>query len=1137
MVSVPICRSGLSGYPRLNLPVSTGQSEFCLLSHLHPNHGARIPNFYRSGGCNRFENLGKFFLSSACAKLILMKKTALVFFAYLLSLIAYLFLGSQSPIQAACFPVDPQTGQCSTGLAACSNDTTCCTDPIECSTRTASCSTDKPGERIPSCDVCGDILFCSGNNYRACTTDEPPFPAPAPGTRNGSGVINNPPSSVRFNNVSYPVPSNGLYFCDSNVYGCGNSLCRSGSAPSPSSTPIPAKDPRNEFPKLNYPCNQTRNPEFHPTRPYPGNPCDPLIPKSWPEKDYISFACGKSLTPKDKVKLPGYLNLGAITETLPDKPSTNDVNKYFRCKDDPSKICTVRKQDYKVNLNLNQASLPILGNSELQGLTDAQKVNQYLLWYLAGTSQATEQKPLDTRNPEDAKRLVDFSGPIKKLLPFYVNHAIKRDEIILGKDSLQKDVIENQIHNYIVGCQKDVDFSYVWTAVKDWFNTVISAIRAGPGTVINLLKLAGKVASFIVSAPTTAANLKTTLESINVSTFGEIKTIMEDSGFNDIAEAVAELGAYGRDYLKNLAQLINDLSLGVQEKCTTSRDEKRLLDFKGTNPAGYLAGYPNRYPPDPKNYDDFDKYWNDYLNWTGRAEFLFFSFDSPFLPNIWAELFKNVPLSTLEDSVGEVTVSVIDDPKHQPEGIITQNPDLKMTLKIDGGTDARLFFPHVRALDALSSILQNLYAPKSATQKPNYSGEITEHQEAGDGPAGDPSKTIEVVSGDNNSSVKPGADAPFALFESHDSLCDLKDVRWNPGDTLYGDTINANLSYYQIFEYSPQDTGGSCLPDSASCSPAGSNCCSGSCNEQGAGTSFAGYYCAQTQPVELTTKGRVAVFTKTPLIDKIYEKLVTGEGSLLKRFLFRLAPYSIEIRDIPAVTSAGYSSNAQETIAGDESGGGEIYFPRVGTIFDTILGGASSNYNLQKLLRPKGFGESTGGNGQCSSLEYDIDYRNPNAPIKSAQEIADALKSVNPGGFGSSTIQKASENIKARYDQLVQASKSAGFNPAFVMATWIEESAASALTAYDFGCGAAAKDDFEGQLSCFLGLYDYWSTGSKDNSLFTCRAGGDHPNFEDFMLFFAEGICDTVQKQNRQFCANHANFPTRFKSFYEIVAK
>jgi hypothetical protein len=88
---------------------------------------------------------------------------------------------------------------------------------------------------------------------------------------------------------------------------------------------------------------------------------------------------------------------------------------------------------------------------------------------------------------------------------------------------------------------------------------------------------------------------------------------------------------------------------------------KRLEDYEGPSP-------PQGYPPNPRDYDDFDEYWDDYIRWTGRIPTIIGPINVPWLLDIWADLFKNVPFSTLEDTTSEVTISVIDDINHQPEG-------------------------------------------------------------------------------------------------------------------------------------------------------------------------------------------------------------------------------------------------------------------------------------------------------------------------------------------------------------------------------------------------------------------------------------------------------------------------------------
>ena len=63
-------------------------------------------------------------------------------------------------------------------------------------------------------------------------------------------------------------------------------------------------------------------------------------------------------------------------------------------------------------------------------------------WYLTGTPQIGDQIPLQAKNPADINRLVNFSGPLRKLLPADLQNIGRKT--VAG--SAKKDV-----HNYIAG--------------------------------------------------------------------------------------------------------------------------------------------------------------------------------------------------------------------------------------------------------------------------------------------------------------------------------------------------------------------------------------------------------------------------------------------------------------------------------------------------------------------------------------------------------------------------------------------------------------------------------------------------------------------------------------------------------------
>jgi len=103
----------------------------------------------------------------------------------------------------------------------------CPTPPEECSWYRVN----ELGEIIPSCIICGNILFCYGNDYRLCPSD-PIFPDPTPEEErdttpawNTKDPIHVPSGTILYNGMNFRVPEGGVYGCDSNVFGCSNDSC------------------------------------------------------------------------------------------------------------------------------------------------------------------------------------------------------------------------------------------------------------------------------------------------------------------------------------------------------------------------------------------------------------------------------------------------------------------------------------------------------------------------------------------------------------------------------------------------------------------------------------------------------------------------------------------------------------------------------------------------------------------------------------------------------------------------------------------------------------------------------------------------------------------------------------------------
>jgi hypothetical protein len=101
--------------------------------------------------------------------------------------------------------------------------------------------------------------------------------------------------------------------------------------------------------------------------------------------------------------------------------------------------------------------------------------------------------------------------------------------------------------------------------------------------------------------------------------------------------------------------------------------------------------------------------------------------------------------------------------------------------------------------------------------------------------------------------------------------------------------------------------------------------------------------------------------------------------------------------------------------------------------------------------------------------------------------------------------------IKNQWDFVYQQAVSHGWNPAFVIALWIEESGASGVDAYDLGCLDAPANNLSAQLNCLF-------SRPYANS-----------SFEEFMCQYSEG-----KPAPCQFTLN-PNFPGNLEYWYRLL--
>lgn len=419
------------------------------------------------------------------------------------------------------------------------------------------------------------------------------------------------------------------------------------------------------------PCTTEDNPEFHPLRPYPGEPCDPLIPRSIPSADKVipkssqdfatqlsqdyqmrnsvAFSCGNSLDPNT----PEQFDIGL------GKPFNPGVRG--QCENNNGHVTCYLRENFDLTLDLTNANIPILGNTQTSGLTDAQKMTEYLSWYLNGTVQQSEQNP----NPS-ISRLVNFSGPLQKLLAFDLKNAV-RSWLVEGPagEKFAPPAGGGQYHNYIVGCNQviGVNLGDYIQAVKQIISAVVgnigSAVLIGAKIVDVGKDAAVPLGTALLRAAVLLPDKKAAIFAFRDSFFAFISDPRVQNKALDAAGFILDQGS---DIAQRIGVAFSSIAKVAPNQavvCTSAMNPERIKSFKGVD----IFGYP-KLPPDPAREPDFATYNRKLLQWYGYT-FLgvgnFGIYVPPLNPNVWSQLFRDISFSSLEDTTGEVVISVSPD--------------------------------------------------------------------------------------------------------------------------------------------------------------------------------------------------------------------------------------------------------------------------------------------------------------------------------------------------------------------------------------------------------------------------------------------------------------------------------------------
>jgi len=223
-------------------------------------------------------------------------------------------------------------------------------------------------------------------------------------------------------------------------------------------------------------CSRTRWPEFHSLRPYQASPCNTNFRQ-------LALYCANSLTLQLNTTLSynylsppvGCVNNGDGTSTCYQTiTGSSDVAIDLSGADFPIMGYTEPSRS-----NIGDQSRPRVINSENwdlnnETLDDSAKVNEYVSWYLNGVIHRAEYYPsvyespvsfsdplsFFLRNPiltpESENKVVNYSGPLNKLLPKEIQNIERIEEI----DEARRSVNNNRRlrHNQAAGCHFGFNF-------------------------------------------------------------------------------------------------------------------------------------------------------------------------------------------------------------------------------------------------------------------------------------------------------------------------------------------------------------------------------------------------------------------------------------------------------------------------------------------------------------------------------------------------------------------------------------------------------------------------------------------------------------------------------------------------------
>jgi hypothetical protein len=268
-----------------------------------------------------------------------------------------------------------------------------------------------------------------------------------------------------------------------------------------------------------------------------------------------------------------------------------------------------------------------------------------------------------------------------------------------------------------------------------------------------------------------------------------------------------------------------------------------------------------------------------------------------------------------------------------------------------------------------------------------------------------------------------------------------------------------------------------------------------------------------TQPIYVAAQTQ----TSTPLADNVWARFVAGTNSVFRKIFPQIGTGNTlqGIWDMPTATIVNIDPSSGVDFSGNPNSGmsqtAEFFFPHIGGVKEYFLTG------IQTMLRPKGYGRQIiTADAAPNQFTDPVDDSGGTCPDICSAECNPNPTNVNLSGVRERVIDLANRWIDGpgtprtdRIDYVIQQSLSRGVDPIFTLAIWLHETAASdylgiclrhgggdpeslycqriqdfgynrleAMTIISFNPATQSvtviEDNFELQLNMFLGRSEYY---------------------------------------------------------------